>query len=322
MKQVMKTASILAGALLASVSLNSMAQESVDRSLDVSAGTQVYINNERGELDVVTHDKDQVRLVGTLDEDAEELVFELRGNGVRIEVRTPDQNGWGYDDKDGSDLTLYMPSTSPLEVEGVSMDVTASNLQAGTDITLVSGDIQLTKAASNVLLKTVSGDITARQLSGDVTLETVSGDIEDLENQADRAKYQAVSGDVQVSSTSLKRFELQNVSGDVEMRLPAIHSGEVKNVSGDVDVTLALMGTATLDASSVSGDLSFRFSDDVDATFDLKANAGGDIINRITAAEAEESRWGSSSSLKFTVGSGAARVKMSTVSGSIEIRPE
>lgn len=322
MKHVMKTVSLLAGTLLASISLSSLAQESVDRSLDVSAGTQVYINNERGELNVVTHDKDQVRLVGTLDEDAEELVFELRGNGVRIEVRTPEQNGWSYDDKNGSDLTLYMPSTSPLEVEGVSMDVNASDLQAGTDITLVSGDIKLAQAGTQVLLKTVSGDITASQLSGDVTLETVSGDIEDMENQADRAKYQAVSGDVRVNSNSLKRFELQNVSGDVEMHLPAIHSGEIKNVSGDVDVTLGLKGTATLDASSVSGDLSFRFSDDVDATFDLKTNAGGDIVNRITSAQAQESRWGASSSLKFTVGSGAARVKMTTVSGSIEIRPE
>lgn len=320
MNRLLKTLPLLASVLVGAVSFSSMAQESVDRTLDISAGTQVYLNNERGELEVITHDKNLVRLVGTLDENTEELIFELRGNGVRIEVRTPDQNGWSYNDEAGSDLTLYMPTMSPLKVEGVSMDVEAADLQAGTDITLVSGDIKLTNAGRDVLLKTVSGDITASQLAGNVTLETVSGDITDVENAATEAKYQAVSGDVDVQSATLKRFQLQNVSGDVDMRLPAVDSAEVKNVSGDVDITLGLNDTASLDASSVSGDLSFRLSGEVNASFDLKANAGGDIVNRITDAKAQESRWGASSSLDFTAGSGAARVKMSTVSGTIEIR--
>ena len=322
MSKLLKALPVLAGVLMASVSFNSVAQQPVDKTIDISAGTQIYLNNERGELEVITHDKSQVRLVGTLDENAEELIFELRGNGVRIEVRTPEQNGWSYNDEKGSELTLYMPSTSPLKVEGVSMDVRASDLQAGTDITLVSGDIKLTNAARDVLLKTVSGDIKASQLAGDVTLETVSGDITDIENAATVAKYQAVSGDVDVQSDTLKRFQLQNVSGDVEMRLPAVDSGDVKNVSGDVDITLGLNDTASLDASSVSGDLNFRLLGEVNATFDLKANAGGDIVNGITDAKADESRWGASSSLDFTAGSGAARVKMSTVSGTIEIRSE
>ena len=316
----MKTVSLLASALLASASFMAFAQQSVDKTLDVSAGTRVYLNNERGELEVITHDKDQVRLVGTLDKRAEDLIFELRGNGVRIEVRTPEQNGWSYNDEDGSELTLYMPESSPLKVEGVSMDVNASDLSGGTDITLVSGDIKLTNASQNVLLKTVSGDIDASQLAGEVVLETVSGDIKDVENNANRAKYQAVSGDLEVRSNALRRFELQNVSGDVRMKLPTIDDGQVKNVSGDVELHLSLSDTATLDASSVSGDLLFRFSDDVNASFNLKANAGGDIINELTADKAEESRWGTASSLQFSAGSGAAQVKVSTVSGSIEIK--
>ena len=318
----MKNIMLVVGLLLASCSMAVFAQQSVDKTLDVSSGTQVYLNNERGNLEVISHDKNQVRLTGTLDKQAEELIFELRGNGVRIEVRTPEQNGWRHSDDNGSELTLYLPAASPLKIEGVSMDVSASDLQGGTDITLVSGDIKVTSAARNVLLKTVSGDINASQLSGEVILETVSGDIKDIENSADRAKYQAVSGDVEVQSDALTRFELQNVSGDVEMRLPTIDSGSVKNVSGDVDIILGLTDTATLDASSVSGDLSFVFMNDVNATFNLKANAGGDIINRLTDKKAQEARWGVSSALEFTAGSGAARVKMSTVSGSIEIKPE
>ena len=318
----MRILTLLAGLALAMTSFVSLAQESVDKTLDVSAGTRVYLNNERGNLKVITHDKDQVRLVGTLDEKAEELVFEVRSNGVRIDVRTPEQKGWGSNNSAGSDLTLYMPERSLLKIDSVSMNINASNLMGGIDVTSVSGDIKLTGAEQRILLKTVSGDITASQLAGDVTIETVSGDIEDLDNKSPEAKYQAVSGDVTVSSSEIRVFELQNVSGDVNLELPVIDRVLLKNVSGDVDVLMGLSENARVEASSVSGDLSIRLSNEINAEFTANSSAGGEIINRLTDETVEESRWGASASLDFTVGTGAAQVKLRTVSGNVEIKQD
>lgn len=318
----MKVLTLLAGLMLAVTSFVSLAQESVDKTLDVSAGTRVYLNNERGNLEVITHDKDQVRLVGTLDEKAEKLVFEVRSNGVRIDVRTPEQKGWGSNNSAGSDLTLYMPERSLLKIDSVSMNINAANLMGGIDVTSVSGDVELMGAEQQILLKTVSGDITTSQLAGDVTIETVSGDIEDLDNKSEEGKYQAVSGDVTVRSSELRVFELQNVSGDVNLELPVIDRVLLKNVSGDVDVLMGLSENARVEASSVSGDLSMRLHSDVNAEFAVSSSAGGDIINGLTDDKAEESRWGASATLDLTIGNGAAQVKVRTVSGTVEIRQD
>lgn len=310
---------LIAALGLAACSLVTVAQEQVDKTLDVANGTRVFLNNERGQLTVVSHQQDKVRLVGTLDERAEDFIFEMRGNGVRIEVRTPEQNGWHYDNDDGSKLKLYMPSNSPLKVEGVSMDVEIDNLSGGVAVNLVSGDVAVENASQRIKLQTVSGNIKTKQLAGEVILESVSGDIDDLDNRASEATYQAVSGDVTVRSTTLQTVSLQNVSGDVDMQLGKVNEGRFKNVSGDVDVTLGLSNTASFEANSVSGDLQFSFRNEVDAQFSLKTNAGGDIVNRLTSDKPSESRWGSASSLNFSTVNGGAQVKMSTVSGTIEI---
>lgn len=316
----MKLVTMLATAALVVTSFVAQAQQQVDKTLQVSAGTSVYLNNERGDLNVITHDKNEVRIVGTLDEDTEEFIAEIRGNGVRIEVRTPDQNGWYNDNREGSDLTLYLPRVSPLKVEGVSMDVEAEELDGGVDINLVSGDLRISKASKSVSLKTVSGDISAQHLSGEIVLESVSGDIKDTDNTATQAMYQAVSGDIEVSSDTLRKFDLQNVSGDVRMKLGAVKEARVKNVSGDLAIDLALVSNGSLEASSVSGDMEFKFTDDVNATFDIGTNAGGDIRNHLTNDRPKQSRWGTSSELEFTAGNGAGQVRLSTVSGSVEIR--
>ncbi|RUO72808.1 DUF4097 family beta strand repeat-containing protein [Idiomarina seosinensis] len=318
----MRILTLLAGLVLTMTSFYSLAQESVDKTLDVTAGTRVYLNNERGNLEVITHKKDQVRLVGTLDEKAEDLVFEVRSNGVRIDVRTPEQKGWGSDNSSGSDLTLYMPESSLLKVDSVSMNINASNLMGGIDVTSVSGDINLAGAEQQILLKTVSGNIATSELAGDVTIETVSGDIEDFDNKSPEGKYQAVSGDVTIRSSKLRVFELQNVSGKVSLELPVVDRVLLKNVSGDVEVLMGLSENARVEASSVSGDLNIRLNDQINASFAVNSSAGGDIINGLTDAVAEQSRWGASASLEFPVGTGAAEVKLRTVSGTVEIKQD
>ncbi|PYE31788.1 putative adhesin [Idiomarina fontislapidosi] len=298
---------------------SAVAQQRVDEKMEVPKGTEVFVDNERGSIEVMASDDNLVHVTGTLDKRTERFIFELRGTTLHVQVKTPEQNGW-FDDEEGSKLTLYMPKTSHLDIKGVSMDVEAFDLQAGVETDLVSGDVKLENIDGGIEVSTVSGDISTRAVAGSVRLESVSGDISDKSSKATVAHYQAVSGDIDVQAEVLEEFYLQNVSGDVSAELPKLKKGNLKNVSGDIHISLNLADNGELKASSVSGDMAFIFASMPNASFDISTNAGGDITNQLSNDKATESRWGTSSELNFEVGSGSARVGLTTVSGTVEIR--
>ncbi|WP_417438554.1 DUF4097 family beta strand repeat-containing protein [Idiomarina sp.] len=314
----MKKILSLVGFILLTVSSVSLAQEKVDETLSTSPGAQVLIDNMRGKVELITHDKDEIRVVGTLDEKAERFIFEQRGSRIQIKVETPQERGFNFssDDK-GSDLKIYLPDSMDIKVNGVSMEVVAKGFNGGLEIRLVSGDITVNQVANRILLKTVSGNINAEKISGDVRFETVSGDIKDINNSADSATYQSVSGDITSQSDSISDFTAQSVSGDISAKVGTLNKAKMTTVSGDAILTAGLSESARIETNSVSGDLTFKWVGDIHADFNIKSNAGGEITNRLSDEKATEAEWGPSSKLEFTVGDGGASVSATTVSGEI-----
>ncbi|KPD21623.1 DUF4097 family beta strand repeat-containing protein [Idiomarina abyssalis] len=297
------------------------AQEKVDETLAVSPAARVSIDNMRGKVELIVNDKDEIRVVGKLDEKAEDFVFEQRGTGVHINVKVPEQRGFNVssDDSEGSDLKIYLPSSMDISVNGVSMDVSANDFDGGLEIRLVSGDIEVSGIKNRVLLKTVSGDIDAEELEGEVRFETVSGDIMDINNGSESATYQSVSGDITSQSDSVAELTVQSVSGDIDVKAGVLRKGKVTTVSGDAILTAGLHSTARIESSSVSGDLTFKWMGDIHSSFNIKSNAGGEITNRLTDDKANEAEWGPSSRLEFSVGDASADVSATTVSGEITL---
>ncbi|MDV6315860.1 DUF4097 family beta strand repeat-containing protein [Idiomarina sp. HP20-50] len=297
------------------------AQEKVDETLAVSPEARVFIDNMRGKVELIAHEKEEIRVVGKLDEKTERFIFEERGNGIHINVETPQTSGFNFmsDDSEGSDLKIYLPASMDIQANGVSMDVIANELTGGLEVRLVSGDIKVTKIAKRVLLKTVSGDIKAKGLDGAVRFETVSGDLTDLDNSAKTATYQSVSGDITVHSDTIEELTVQSVSGDIDTHIGSLRKGKMTTVSGDAKLIARLSENARLEASSVSGDLTFKWVGDIHANFDIQSNAGGEINNRLSDDKVSEAEWGPSSTLEFTMGDGSADVSATTVSGEITL---
>jgi len=322
-KQELKMNKILTiiGLSLLMLSSAAVAQEQVDETLTVSAGARVSIDNMRGKIELIVNDKEEIRVVGKLDEKAEDFIFERRGNVVHINVKTPEQRGFSFssDDSEGSDLKIYLPASMDINVNGVSMDVKAKEFNGGLEIRLVSGDIEVKSIKNGVLLKTVSGDIDAEGLSGSVRFETVSGDIMDVNNSSESATYQSVSGDITSQSDSITELTVQSVSGDIDVKAGVLQKAKMTTVSGDAILTSGLHSSARLEASSVSGDLTFKWLGNINANFNINSNAGGEITNRLTDDKASEAEWGPSSELEFSVGEGSADVSVTTVSGEITL---
>lgn len=131
---------------------------------------------------------------------------------------------------------------------------------------------------------------------------------------ASLAGIELVNGDVKVSGVS-GAVDLQSVNGSVSA---TDLSGEVKieTVNGAVDATLAKLGSQHVSVESVNGAITIHVPAGADATFDAETISG----KIATDLGLEVDRGGYvGSSLQGTLGSGAGKVSVETVNGSISI---
>ena len=277
---------------------NVSAGEKINKSLDVSAEGEVEIHNNRGKITILGWDKNQVLVKGELDDLAERFVFETKNDRTLIKVILPNRNSRARGGS-GSNLQIFCPKGFSLQFGGVSTDLKVSDLKNDVDISSVSGDIKLSSIAGKAYVNSVSGNIIVNQVKGKISVSTVSGDV-----------------DAKVTSSDI---EITGVSSDIKVSTVNIDSAEIETVSGDTTLRGELNESATIRLSNVSGK-SIYFTKQLDnAKVNLNTGPGGEIINKLTSHEATRSFIGSER-LKFSVGEGSARIRMSTVSGEIGLR--
>ena len=293
----------------------SMAGDKVDESLDSKGVNAINIENLSGEVVIIGWDKSSVTVKGELDDKAEELIFEKEGNTINIKVELPNRGSWN---SNGSELTIHMPSNIRVNFESISSDVELENLANGVTVKTVSGDVKATNLSEHIELSSVSGNIKALALQGKISLATVSGDIDDKDSSG-RLQLQAVSGEINSESNANEAF-VNNVSGNTELTFANVNELRVSAVSGDTEVSLFLQKNGVVKASSVSGSVALDFQNDVAADFRLKANAGGELTNKLTKQKANRAKYGPSSKLYFQTGNANGSVRVSTVSGDVLVK--
>ncbi len=113
---------------------------------------------------------------------------------------------------------------------------------------------------------------------------------------------------------------VNNISGKTELELAKVDEFKLSTVSGDSEVSLFLQTNGVVKASSVSGTVELDFQQAIEADFRLKANAGGDLINKLTKQKAQKAKYGPSSKLYFQTGNANGSVRVSTVSGDVIVK--
>jgi len=290
------------------------AGEKIDKTLAAKGVTSITIENQSGEVTILGWDKNEVSVQGDLDDRAEQFIFERNGSHIEMSVEMPNSNHWG---SSGSELTIHIPENIHVNFDGISTDVNIENLTGSTEVKTISGKIKAKNLQKHVELSSISGDVISENLSGDISLATISGGIED-EGSSGELQLQAVSGDIS-SKSSATEVSISNVSGETEVSLAEVDELKLSTVSSDAEIELFLNDNGSVKFSSVSGDLDVKFQKGVQARFKLKASAGGDLVNKITADKAEQAKYGPSEKLKFQTGNGSASVKANTVSGKIKL---
>ena len=244
----------------------------------------------------------------------------MEGSRVEFIVKMP-RNLRGWNNGDGSRLTIYMPKSSELEFAGVNVTVSAKELEAGAEIDTVNGDITVQKISGNMSFETVNGDVNAHDLNGDIRFETVNGEINDKNSQG-ALRFTAVNGDIK-SKTKAQDVRLENVNGDIDVAFDAIKKLRINTVNGEAEVHInKLLADANIRFESVSGDAEFYFPADVSAKFEIEAHANGKIVNELSDDRATKAKYGPSSDLEFSINGGDADIEMDTISGRIELRKQ
>lgn len=271
------------------------AGDDINQTKSVDPTGTVRIHNARGNLEIHGWDRSEIQIDGDLDDLAEAIRFEVEGKLTRIHVDLPTKNvNWG----DGSDLDIYIPHSSGLQIDGVSVDIEVEGVTGAIAIRTVSGDIELQGFAGHTQIMTVSGDVEIDEGTGKLSVVTTSGDL-----------------DIEVDATDIF---VDTMSGDVDLQLGSFDKLAAGSVNGSLKVAGLLNQAGTLDAKTVNADIDIELVEPVNAQIKALALANGEISNSLTDDEPTRSI-SSQMVLKTVVGDGSAQIKLNTVNGSIEI---
>ncbi|GLX78062.1 hypothetical protein tinsulaeT_14020 [Thalassotalea insulae] len=306
--------------VLTTMMFGTCAAQQVHKSLPSEGVTSVSVENQQGKVTVTAWEKDSVEVDGEITDKAEKFVFERSGDRIIIKVVLPDYGHKGHRREHDSIFTVKLPSSMRFDFAGIASDISLTGLAKNSEVETVSGNIDAKNLSDYIDISTVSGNIVSQGLAGKIRLATVSGDIKDQQSDG-QLDLKAVSGNINTRSTA-KELRINNVSGDIDFSLADVDELKVSTVSGEVEGQLALNENGLLKMSSVSGDFNIAFTNEVQANFKMSANAGGQLINRITNDKAQHAKYGPSAKLRFTTGNGSASVKATTVSGRIVVRED
>ncbi|WP_444997879.1 DUF4097 family beta strand repeat-containing protein [Aliikangiella sp. IMCC44359] len=283
--------------LLLSISFNALAGEKVDKTIDAEADGTVEIHNVRGKVVITGWENNQVKVSGTLDDLAEEFIFERKGSKTKIKVKLPRNSS--HHSRDGSKLKIMVPTRSKVSFSGVATDLEADLIRGGIDVNSVSGDIKINNTQERTYINSVSGDLVLRDLIGRLEVSTVSGDLDAIVN--------------------CEKVNISGVSAELKVKLQKIESANVSNVSGDTHVYGRLISDGEVRLSSVSGEAIYYVDGELDAKVNIETAPGGEIINQYSD-DKPVSSFINSHRLKFTAGGGNGVLNMSTVSGDIGLK--
>jgi DUF4097 and DUF4098 domain-containing protein YvlB len=289
-----------AAALLAAAATCGAAEGAFDRTVAADPRGMVEISNVAGKLEIIGWDKPEVSVHATLGSGVERVdVTSSKGRTV-VKVVLPNMS---FRDGD-ADLQVHVPSQSEVQATAVSADLETSKLVGEQRLKTVSGELRAEFGAADGAdfeAKTVSGDMKLRGTAtqpGSIRLGTVSGDIT-LDGGAGEIEATSVSGDVHLEMTMARGVRLHSTSGDLTFRggLSPDATIEAETVSGDVTLRPRAQGGFEYEASSFSGAIGNCFGKQAEST----------------------SQHGPGSRLNGTAGEGKGRIRVKTMSGDVEL---
>ena len=306
--------------LLAGCGTAASEQGSFERTLAVSGPVHLELANASGAVEIRGGEPGKVFIhaevqVGgfpfgnarkRLDEILSRPPIEQSGDTIRI---GKESRNWG------NITTRYVietPAESEIHSSVGSGAQEVRNIRGPVELLTGSGEIHARHIARDAHFTTGSGRIEATDLGGDVRTSTGSGSIT-LDGVKGAVRAKTGSGSITLSAAQ-GRAELHAASGSITVR-DAAPDLEVHTASGSISVEGNPAPNSNWELHAVSS--SVVLSVPRDASFLFSAHSlSGSIQTDIPIVVEEQSKH----ELRARLGSGAARIEVHTVSGSIRVR--
>lgn len=286
-----------AAAILLAAAPPAQAAQNLSRRAAVAADAAIEVSNIEGRVDVSAWDRDEVELTAQLESDEDTLEFVATETQVRIKVLKPKDRFKGPHD---AILTLKVPQGARLSAQTVSADMVVGGVRGEQRLNTVSGDVTTQAYDEPVTLRSVSGEGTINGTGGKAAISVTS-----------------VSGSTEVSGVR-GSFEGQVVSGDLRVDLGAAERLKIRSISGDIEARAELLPSARAELESVSGTIGLRIKPPVSAEFELESFSGA-IDSCLNEQASDKNAHSPGRELRFTQGSGGARVRIKSMSGDITV---
>lgn len=253
-------------------------------TLAVGADARVRIDNPTGSTTVLGWDRNEVQVVasGSLARGTR-----TAGDRRRVNVSAPD----------GVALTVRVP-------RGVILDVRSGS--GSIRIRGVENAIEAESGSGSIRIEATARTITAMGFSGGVDIEGGGTEV---------TRAESASGSVRVTQAG-GVADLRSTSGSVRAS-GQVRDGRLFSVSGSVSFDGVVENGGRLFLESSSGSVSLRLPANTAAEYEL-STVHGHIANAF-GPRAETSDTHDGKSLRFSVRGGGARIKASTVSGSVRL---
>jgi DUF4097 and DUF4098 domain-containing protein YvlB len=290
MRPVLILTVLLAGAIGAARA------DTFDKQVSADPHGSVVVSTVGGDVEVTGWDKPQVDVHA--DVSSGQRVEVTSGSGhVDVRVIRAGQSWWGGGGE--AHLTVRVPQGSELEVIAVSAEVKSTGMLGVQRLQTVSGGI-VADLATDADVKTVSGDARLRASGrpAHLRINSVSGDVS-LVNAA---------GDLEAST----------VSGMLRAVLSPANSVRAHTTSGDLTLTGKLASGITLDAQTISGEIQVHAQAEAGYDYDV-SSFSGDIENCFGQQAARTSEYGPGKRLAGTRGKGGGKVRLKTLSGTVNL---
>jgi Putative adhesin len=294
MRQTAQAAGAIAALL--SIALPAMAQErgrttpQTDRTVTVSKGTRLSVNNDAGEVVLRTWDRDSLRVQAS---HSSRVTIDIQTTGNIVSVRSRAANG----PAGGVDYEITAPAWLPVKVSGTFLYIGIEGAQNEISAETVRGDI---------VVKGGSGFITAKSIQGEIIVEDAKGRI-NVSSVNEGIRIAGAIGDVTAESTN----------GDIILDKVDAKSLEVTTVNGDIRYEGSIGAGGQYRFATHNGDITMVLPETTNATFTVRTY-NGDFQSSLPTKTVGEVRRGRRAT--YTLGNGGAQVELESFGGTIRLR--
>jgi len=271
------------------------AGEQIERTIKVPSTGHLFIDIDRGSVEVQGWDKTEILMTGELDSDSQTLLFKNKGEKTLIKIKINDTSYRGNaHSSDGNQLKVFVPQNIQVHFKGLDTDFNIAGIEAGVEGKTINGELVIKNVHISIKVSSISGDIKVTESYGIAYVESIQGDASIIGKFED-VTLRSVTGDIWADITEIDNLSSNNVAGDTKL---------VGNLKKDAQVKM----------TSVKGDLHYEASGILNAECDIASQFGGEIVNNLTNDLPNTSHM-QQQQLHFVSGDGSGTLVMKTING-------